>query len=394
MGWLAVGWLAVGWLELRSSPVTSSGYVLREVPDVVRPPVRYWLVRSTGSTSTSWWWQGPTDPVLRTVRVLVLVLWPTVCFWVLPGQHRPGTGLVLAWLLVAVYSTSALLLLLSGPHAQRVLPVCLPLFAVAAAVGAMVGTDPSLALLVPLFLGVLCAVAAMAFSPRATWATVAVAGLAGIVCVWWAAQDAVQVAVTSVAVLAGMAAPAWAILRLRSQLDAAHAREHRLARTDPLTGTLNRRGLFEAAVSVLDLDGEVDVVTLDLDDFKHLNDTHGHAVGDEALRAIGASLRALADAWGAPLPLLVARLGGEEFLVLAAASARPLPDLAEAVRSAASVPSVPGERTSASVGAIRRRPPSQPEERTAWLLRQIDVTDELMYRAKRSGGDRALADHV
>ncbi|MGJ7442240.1 diguanylate cyclase domain-containing protein [Aquipuribacter sp. MA13-6] len=331
--------------------------------------------------------------MLRTVRVLVLVLWPTVWVWTLPGQHRPGSGLVLAWLLVGVYSASAVLLLGSGQRMAKVLPVCIPLFTLAAAIGAMTGPDRHIALLVPLFLGVLCVIAAMQFSPRATWAQAGVASVAAMVCVWWAAPDPVQVAVTSVAVLAGIAAPPWAILRLRSQLDAAHAREHRLARTDPLTGALNRRGLFEAAASVLEAAPEVDVVTLDLDGFKRLNDTHGHAVGDEALRAVAASLRALEDSWTAPGPLLVARLGGEEFLVLAPAAAHPVDELAEAVRAAAAVPVSGGERTSASVGAIRRRPPAEPEERTAWLLRQIDVTDELMYRAKRSGGDRVLAEH-
>ncbi len=331
--------------------------------------------------------------MLRTVRLLVLVLWPTVWVWTLPGQHRPGSGLVLAWLLVAVYSTAAVLLLGSGQRMAKVLPVCVPLFTVAATIGAMTGPDRHIALLVPLFLGVLCVIAAMQFSPRATWAQVGVAIVAAMVCVWWATYDPIQVGVTTLAVTAGIAAPPWAILRLRSQLDAAHAREHRLARTDPLTGALNRRGLFEAATTVLAAADAVDVVTLDLDDFKRLNDTHGHAVGDEALRGISASLRSLEDSWATPGPLLVARLGGEEFLVLAPATARPVDQLAEAVRAAAAVPTAAGERTSASVGAIRRRPPAEPEERTAWLLRQIDVTDELMYRAKRSGGDRVLAEH-
>lgn len=351
-------------------------------------------MRSTSSAPTSRrWWHGPTDPVLRTVRVLVLVLWPTVWVWLLPGQHRPGDGYVLAWLLVAVYSAAAVLMLGSGRRMASVLPVCVPLFTVAATLGAMTGPDRSVALLVPLFIGVLCVVAAMQFSPRATWAQVGVASVAAVVCVWWGVSDPVQVGVAGVAVLAGIASPPWAVLRLRSQLDAARAREHRLARTDPLTGALNRRGLFEAASVVLDTAPEVDVVTLDLDDFKRLNDTHGHAVGDEALRMVAASLRSLEDTWGDPGPLLVARLGGEEFLVLVPATDRPVDELAEAVRAAASVPTAAGERTSASVGALRRRAPDQPEERTAWLLRQIDVTDELMYRAKRSGGDRVLAEH-
>jgi PleD family two-component response regulator len=39
-------------------------------------------------------------------------------------------------------------------------------------------------------------------------------------------------------------------------------------------------------------------------------------------------------------------------------------------------------------------PPAEPEERIGWLMRQIDVADTLMYRAKRSGGDRVLAERV
>ena len=329
--------------------------------------------------------------MLRTVRVLVLVLWPTVCVWVLPGQHRPGSGLVLAWALIAVYSLGAVLLLGAGSRAQRVLPLCLPLFAVAAALGAMTGPVRETALLVPLFLGVLCAIAAMRFSRRATWAQVAVCSASGLVCVAWAASDTVTFLVTAVAVVAGIAAPAVAVLRLRSQLDEAHAREHRLARIDPLTGTLNRRGLFEAAGALLRPGEQVDVVTLDLDGFKALNDGFGHAVGDDALKAVAAGLSALE---GGPLagPVLVSRLGGEEFLVLAPAGGRPLAAVAEAARAAAAVASPAGWTTSASVGAVRRPAPERPEDRQAWLLRQVDAADALMYRAKRSGGDRVLAE--
>ena len=338
------------------------------------------------------WWQAPADPVLRTIRLLVLVLWPTVWVWVLPGQHRPGSGLVLAWSLGVVYSVGAVLLLVAGSRAQRVLPVCLPLFSVAAALGAMAGPQREMALLVPLFLGVLCVIAAMRLTERQTWVQVGVAGASALLCVAWAADDDVQVLVTSVAVLAGMAAPALAVLRLRSQLDAAHDREHRLARTDPLTGALNRRGLFEAAAAVLTSGRDVDVVTLDLDAFKALNDTHGHAVGDDALRGVTAALRELQARDVVPAPVLVARTGGEEFLVLAVAGDRSLEQVAEAVRAAAVVTTSVGTCTSASVGAVRRRPPAEAEDRTAWLLRQIDVADGLMYRAKRSGGDRMLSE--
>lgn len=350
------------------------------------------LVRPSSPVSTvQRWWRGPADPVLRTVRVLVLVLWPTVCVWVLPGQQRPGSGIWFAWALVVVYSVGAVLVLRAGATSDRTLPVALVLFAVAAALGAMAGEERRMALLVPLFLGVLCAIAALRFSRRATWAQVAVSSVSGLVCVAWAAFDVVTFLVTAVAVVAGIAAPAVAVLRLRAQLDAAHAREHRLARTDPLTGTLNRRGLFEAASELLQPGVQVDVVTLDLDGFKQLNDTFGHAVGDEALRAVADRLVAMGGLL-APEPVLVARLGGEEFLVLTRTGLPDLAQLAETVRVAAASSSATGWATSASVGAVRRTAPERPEDRQAWLLRQIDAADALMYRAKRSGGDRVLAE--
>ena len=332
---------------------------------------------------------GTSDPVLRAFRLLVLVLWPTTFVWTLPGQHRPGDGHLLAWTMVALVSVGAVVLLASGGAGDRVLPYCLPLFACAAAVGAMTGTRPEMALLVPLFLGVLSGVAALRFSPRAAWAQVAVATVAGFVCIAYAMDDPVILLVSSAAIAAAIATPALAILRLRAQLDAAHDREHRLARTDPLTAVLNRRWLFEAAADLLGRNRLVDIISLDLDGFKQLNDAHGHAVGDEALRAVATGLLQLPGPDGTAL---VARLGGEEFLVMSPADARPLGEVAEAVRVAAVVSSPAGWRTSASVGAVRALAPEPPEDRQAWLLRRIDDADVLMYRAKRSGGDRVLSE--
>ena len=91
---------------------------------------------------------------------------------------------------------------------------------------------------------------------------------------------------------------------------------HRLreeVRTDSLTGLLNHRGCQERLRAALaDADGEpVSVVVIDLDHFKRINDTHGHAEGDRALAAVAASLRAVVRDTDA-----VGRLGGEEFVLL------------------------------------------------------------------------------
>lgn len=95
---------------------------------------------------------------------------------------------------------------------------------------------------------------------------------------------------------------------LRSKLD------HEI-RTDPLTGALNRSGLEARVGQELDRSTRTDqplvLVLLDLDNFKQVNDVHGHAAGDrmlvELVRCVRAQLR--------PYDL-VARLGGDEFLIL------------------------------------------------------------------------------
>ena len=88
-----------------------------------------------------------------------------------------------------------------------------------------------------------------------------------------------------------------------------------LATTDQLTGCRNRHGLMDFSENFLSQatrDGyPISLLLLDLDHFKQVNDTHGHAVGDEVLEAIGKLLNASFREED-----LVARFGGEEFIVL------------------------------------------------------------------------------
>lgn len=79
----------------------------------------------------------------------------------------------------------------------------------------------------------------------------------------------------------------------------------RLSRTDPLTGLLNRRAFAEA---IAQFETPYVLAVIDIDRFKAINDTHGHAAGDQVLVEVAAELRA---AFGEDV--LVARIGGEEF---------------------------------------------------------------------------------
>lgn len=88
-----------------------------------------------------------------------------------------------------------------------------------------------------------------------------------------------------------------------------------LSMTDELTGLLNRRGFDEAFRRALISAGrygdEGVLVSCDLDDFKSVNDRHGHVAGDEVLRQVGALLKSHIRETD-----FVARLGGDEFTVI------------------------------------------------------------------------------
>jgi two-component system cell cycle response regulator len=109
----------------------------------------------------------------------------------------------------------------------------------------------------------------------------------------------------------------YARLRAAERLAAMQRELVRLATVDPLTGLCNRRGFFEQATQVrarTDPGAKLSVILLDIDNFKHINDSYGHEAGDEAIRACAEAAR-LDDA-------IAGRLGGDEFALFLE---RPLP---------------------------------------------------------------------
>ena len=156
--------------------------------------------------------------------------------------------------------------------------------------------------------------------------------------------------------------------------------ERELARTDYLTGALNGRSFGELAGAEINRarrhSHPFTVAFMDVDDFKLVNDRHGHSAGDRLLKAVADSIRQTVRAVDS-----VARLGGDEFAVLmpetgkAAAQVvirRVRRQLLEAARSQ-------GLPVTFSIGVVTwDTPPASVDE----MLR---AADELMYAAKRLG---------
>jgi diguanylate cyclase (GGDEF)-like protein len=153
---------------------------------------------------------------------------------------------------------------------------------------------------------------------------------------------------------------------------------------DRLTGLANRTSLEETASRLLGGDGDVSLLVLDLDDFKDLNDTRGHAAGDELLAVVAERLRGCVRGGD-----LVARLGGDEFAVVVPDDARVARSVGERVLAALSTPA---ELTDGAVvslrGSLGIATPIDSAERTlSALLRNADLA---MYLAKSQGKDRLV----
>ena len=176
---------------------------------------------------------------------------------------------------------------------------------------------------------------------------------------------------------------------LQAALDSLRSTAHQLSqtealiRTDELTGLHNRRGLIQhlqdrqrnGATHGLGL------LLVDCDRFKHVNDEHGHLVGDRVLQGVANILRSVAGPGD-----LACRLGGDEFCLLVKAETRDeVMRYAEFVVGTAhglmQMPQVPPLICNLSLGACLVDPE---REWTDWYAR----ADAALYRAKRLGGNR------
>ena len=181
-------------------------------------------------------------------------------------------------------------------------------------------------------------------------------------------------------VLVGIFTDLTALRMTQRELESANARLHELAHQDRLTGLPNRMHFEETLareVAAAERRGETfAVLFMDLNGFKHINDTYGHSIGDELIGQAGARLAKTARRAD-----FVARLGGDEFVVVArdadAVVARRLADrLAGAIDAPFDLSSTRAH-ISASIGiAIFPRDGAHSDQ----LIKHADAA---MYRAKR-----------
>lgn len=162
---------------------------------------------------------------------------------------------------------------------------------------------------------------------------------------------------------------------------------------DPLTGILNRRGIFDEwhrrhkaliASDEINLGRIVAVASIDIDRYKSVNDTHGHEAGDRVLVECAKALSERQDS-----RTIAGRSGGDEFLIITICPAESVSAFADGLRECVENRSPSGLDVTASVGiatefvgAVATADPQ------ALLESMMARADTAMYQAKRNGGNQ------
>jgi len=192
-------------------------------------------------------------------------------------------------------------------------------------------------------------------------------------------------------VLRGLARQAMNLLSLRQtkkELTAALAAMTRLATVDDLTGVLNRRAFMQEAERLLKLVarqcGSLSIAILDVDHFKKVNDTHGHAAGDRVLKDVAQTLRS-----GLRESDLVGRIGGEEFAIaLPFTQPQDAMKRLQQLRLRVAGQSSEGVRVTISGGL------SEVSALRADIGETLKHADAALYLAKSAGRNQILAAHA
>lgn len=169
--------------------------------------------------------------------------------------------------------------------------------------------------------------------------------------------------------------------RLRQDLQAAEG----LAHTDPLTGLLNRRGLDQHVRQ--QLGGSLKdcaLLLFDIDEFKQINDAHGHLLGDRVINAVGHSIRRLVEPQG-----VAVRIGGEEYAALICAqSPEAVSELADRIRAAVESGRIKRTDQDASVGGVTISVGVAFANAGENFEALIGRADRALFRSKQDGRNR------
>ncbi len=198
---------------------------------------------------------------------------------------------------------------------------------------------------------------------------------------WWAG-----IFVSVIVPLLVVPPSSWLIAKLLQEAETSRRMVEHLVRTDPLTGVFNRRHTTQSGeLEVIRAHRDrtpLCVIMLDLDNFKSINDVHGHRAGDTLLQRLAMTCNDCIRPYDT-----LARWGGEEFVVvLPSAALREAKVIAERVRLAVAGMSVPIGRDSihvtVSIGVAAW------DEPTLTFGALVDRADHAMYEAKRTGKNR------
>ena len=182
----------------------------------------------------------------------------------------------------------------------------------------------------------------------------------------------------------------WGSFNLALQLDLAHEQLRIISITDPLTGAANRRHFMERLLAEVERSlrtgAPFSVALIDIDNFKSVNDLHGHLAGDEVLRRLAAACMGEVRSGDT-----FARFGGEEFAVL-------LPDTGiehalqwlERLRQqvAGLRVEMPSAQIAVTVSIGLASPTVVASPASMQINTALRLADEALYRAKREGKNR------
>lgn len=175
---------------------------------------------------------------------------------------------------------------------------------------------------------------------------------------------------------------------LRRELDGARLE----AMTDALTGLANRKmfdcTLRDAALEAMECSTPLSLLMLDIDHFKAFNDTYGHAIGDQVLKLLAATLKESVKGQDT-----AARYGGEEFAVILPRTL--MPDaavLAESIRQRVAGKSVVHRRTGDQLGRVSVSIGVAQFTFGEPLRKFIERADQALYFAKRGGRNRVISE--